>query len=458
MNDAGAGSETDAPAPRKPPARLRRSILSVFGTELGVLVLGVANTVLATRVLGPTGRGQVVLALNVATLVQATFHLGVPWSVNYFVARGQGSASAKRDTVGALWRLVPFVVAMWLLSYAVVFALRRVPFLKGLTPVLLGLSALFAILLFLRNTQASFFAGLKDFRSRNSLWVAMPGLVVLALVVNMALSFRLTANIVVGLNVLASILTVGAGLAILTLKHHAPIWAPGEALFTREFLRYGMRFYIGLLAQVLNYRLDSFIVNAFLGNAQLGLYSTAVAVAELLLLVPTAVNIVVYPTVSSLQGEARDRLAMLATGATLYVVALLALVWALAVDWIIPMAFGPAFAGSVAPARWLLPGMAAIAVVRVLCHAAAGAGHPEVLTYTTVAGLVLTVPLDFLLIPRSGIVGAAVASSLAYSLSGIMVLLLYRRTSRLSVSNILSGVFVEPGTWAVQSIRARRAG
>jgi O-antigen/teichoic acid export membrane protein len=454
--ESGTSSPPSEPSKSPTSKRLLRNVSGVFTSEIVVLALGVLNTILATRALGPSGRGQVVLAINVATMIHALIHMGLPWAVNYYVARDHGSAEAKSRTIGALWRLFPLVVAAWLVANSVVYILHGHAVFRGMTPVVLLLTAILSIAMFVRSVQMSFLAGLHDFPNRNVLWIVMPAVVAVALVAYMAAGVRMTASLVLAFNAVGVVLTVAAGIAMLRLRHHVPFWSRAERTVTKEYMRYGMQFYIGLLAQVMNYRLDSLIVNALMGNAQLGIYATAVAGAEILLLVPTAVNAVVYPTIASSRGKARERLATLATGATLYVVIGLALIWAAILHWLIPLAFGPEFGDSVGPARLLLPGMAALAIVRVLCHAAAGFGHPEVLTNTTVAGLLLTVPLDFLLIPLMGVSGASVASSLAYSLSGAAAVVLYARMAGLSMASVTTSILVEPWVLAREVVASRR--
>lgn len=447
MNDAGAGSETAAPAPRKPPARLRRSIVSVLGSQVVVLALGVANTILATRVLGPAGRGQVVLALNIAAVVQVLCSFGLPSAVNYFVARDRGSPEAIQRAMGALCRLTPAMLSCWLVAYVVVYVARAWPVFGGLSLPTLLLSASLALLILVQNVQISLLASLHDFPSRNLLWTGMPAIVVVALVTNFLVGARLTPELVLGFNVVAGAVTGLVGTWVLRKRHGVTGRRLADAQFTREFGRYGMRFYIGMLAQILNYRLDSFVVNAFLGSAALGLYATGVSVAELLLTIPMAVNTVTYPTIASLRGAARERLALLSTGLTLYIVSGTAVVLGVLVEWLIPLAFGPAFRGSIVPARWLLPGMVSLAVVRVLTNAAAGSGHPEVYTRTTLAGVLLTIPLDLVLIPRMGVLGAALASSLAYTASGIMAVHLYAKVSGTPAYLIAGSVVSAPWSW-----------
>jgi O-antigen/teichoic acid export membrane protein len=89
--------------------------------------------------------------------------------------------------------------------------------------------------------------------------------------------------------------------------------------------------------------------------------------------------------------------------------------------------YGERFRPALGPLLFLLPGVAAYSVVRVLGVDFSSRGRPG--TPSVIAGLslVITVALDLILIPRFGAIGAAAASTVAYSCSGALALLLYVR-------------------------------
>ena len=61
-----------------------------------------------------------------------------------------------------------------------------------------------------------------------------------------------------------------------------------------------------------------------------------------------------------------------------------------------------------------------------------GIGRPEFNTYTALAALVITVVGDLALIPPYGLVGAAIASSLAYSVKAAVLTALFLSNARVS--------------------------
>ena len=68
-----------------------------------------------------------------------------------------------------------------------------------------------------------------------------------------------------------------------------------------------------------------------------------------------------------------------------------------------------------------MPGVWALSLGKLLAIHLAGAGRPKVGTVAAVASLIATLALDLLLIPLWGIQGAAIASSVAYTLSTVII-------------------------------------
>jgi O-antigen/teichoic acid export membrane protein len=99
--------------------------------------------------------------------------------------------------------------------------------------------------------------------------------------------------------------------------------------------------------------------------------------------------------------------------------------------------FGDEFAPAVPAFQILLIGLAAQGADPVLNGYYVGIGRPEYNTYTALAGLAVTVVADLLLIPRFGLVGSAVASSLAYTTKAAAFTGLFLATSGFSVAELL---------------------
>lgn len=78
----------------------------------------------------------------------------------------------------------------------------------------------------------------------------------------------------------------------------------------------------------------------------------------------------------------------------------------------------------------LLPGVVFLGSAKVLTNEIAGRGYPHYNSINAGLALVLTVILDLMLIPQYGVLGAALASSIAYMVIFFVAIGFYLGVSR----------------------------
>jgi O-antigen/teichoic acid export membrane protein len=206
-----------------------------------------------------------------------------------------------------------------------------------------------------------------------------------------------------------------------------------------EAARYGLHVQAGTVAQAIGYRFDVILINLFLGPAAVGLYVMAVKFAEFLWLAPAAVSTALLPRVSvasaTVAQEVTARTCRLVFGVSALVGAG---TWVLAGP-VLRFAFGDKFAGSVAPLRLLLLGIVVFSLQKVLANYFIGQGKARWFERATLLSMAVNVGLNVLLIRQLGwgINGAAVASTVSYSLSTLILAVLFLRWSRLTPGDIL---------------------
>jgi O-antigen/teichoic acid export membrane protein len=204
----------------------------------------------------------------------------------------------------------------------------------------------------------------------------------------------------------------------------------------RQALRFGVRGWAANALQMINYRLDLFILSAISERATVGQYSLAISVTSVLWLLPQGLSDALYPAIARLgravpsaelaQTESKSlrHCAVLTTvGVITLAVVLLALV--------VPI-FGPGFRATVPQGLTLLPGTALLAMTNPLSAIVTGRGRPDLMLRTNVVVVPVTVGLYVLLIPRFHAEGAALGSSLSYALSFVLIAAAYGRLTKVS--------------------------
>lgn len=188
--------------------------------------------------------------------------------------------------------------------------------------------------------------------------------------------------------------------------------------------------------QFFAYRMDYWFINYYQNKEQLGLYALASKLNQVLWLLPITIAAVIIPfTVSDshvLKTNVKVILRVVFNGYFL-----LAFLLAMISPFMIPLFFGHAFTGSVLPFIILLPGVIIFSLTTILAAYFAGINRQAInLKISFLCFLVIFIG-DFLLVPKFGKEGAALASSLGYALSGICSLFIFSKQSATGFKEIL---------------------
>jgi O-antigen/teichoic acid export membrane protein len=197
-------------------------------------------------------------------------------------------------------------------------------------------------------------------------------------------------------------------------------------------LSMGLRGQPGNLAGALFYRFDVFLVTFYLGPAQVGLYALGVVISEALWQLPTAVAAALLPRLARTEKQGAADFTSLIVRQVFAIACLLGVLVALASMFAVPVIFGERFRASVAVIWWLLPGAIALSLAKVACSdltARFKSGYSTVFAFIAFG---VCLPLDIILIPRMGIRGAALASSVAYLTDAVLLLFALRHETKVT--------------------------
>lgn len=400
-----------------------RVLSGTVAAQVAGFALASGQTVLTARLLGAEGRGRLATAMLLGGTLALLLAAGAQPSTTYHVAAGRLRPRQ------ALRFGSSVAMAATLVSAAVVLPLWATGALGEVVPGLdvgLVLAALVLVPTTIANQSTrAVLHGQQRIGRVNALQITEPTLVLVASIVALAL-LGMDETAVAWIAVAST--GIAATLALVWLGRGNRTPEPlDSAEQRRSLLQYGSRAHVATAAQFLNYRLDVLIVNAFLGPAAVGVYTVSVRLAEMLFFVPDAIGIVLFPRAAA-HGGGRVPTRLLPATATLSV--LLGGVLALTGNWLIPFVFSDEFADAFQPLLWLLPGAFALAMAKVLTNHIAGLGHPEENRRAALVGLVVTVALDLVLIPRFGLAGAAAATSASYVSILLVASVAYRRFTR----------------------------
>jgi O-antigen/teichoic acid export membrane protein len=409
---------------------LRDSLITLL--TLGAnFVLGMAVSILTARLLGPQGKGILTLVFLLPALCVSLGSFGLGAANVYLLRRGGLRLGTLMGN--------SFVVALAATILASVGVGAAWPWLggrvmPGVAPALAVLGMLSLPMLLLTDYLLSILLGTERIVRYNAVSLSAKAFSLVALAFALVvLRTGVTGAIVASLlGSLAALLILLGALRAARREDSSHIRADFAAL--RRSLNYGLREHLGNMAMFLSYRIDMFFVAAFAGASAVGIYSVAVMMAEVFFYLPNAVSTVLFPRLAG-RGEKEGAKQSAQTARVISaVVGMGALISIPLAAPVVRLAFSSAFLPAVPAFFALLPGVYALSVSKILSrYFTATLGRPLLNARAQAISLAVNLPLNVLLIPKFGIVGAAAASSVAYIAHAVVTLLLFRHHSGLSV-------------------------
>ncbi|SFI83476.1 Membrane protein involved in the export of O-antigen and teichoic acid [Streptosporangium canum] len=393
-------------------------------TRLTLVVAGGLTSVIVARALGPGDRGAYWVIVTIATTATAAGNLSVEKSQTTLWAE-EGNRPAV--TANALWLGLAAGTVAAVAAFAAVFLPGTA---TDRSTVVWGLAAVPVMMAIVYVNNVHVLHARTGVVNRGSL--AGAALQCSALVALGSLG-RLTVEWVV------IIWTVSAVTNLLLLLPPLPVRRPYDRRLVRRTLSCGLRYHPGSVCHFLLLRLDVLILNAMSTPAAVGIYSMAVTPAELLRAMTDAVVQITLPR----QMESSQETAAAYTARTIRITVVLATVSItllyLAGPFLVIAATGPAFRGCVTPMLVLAPGVAAAAAARPAAAYLLRLNLPIATSLMYGAALLVNLTLNILLIPRMGVAGCALASTVAYTALAATQVIWFARSAGMPLRRLIPG-------------------
>jgi O-antigen/teichoic acid export membrane protein len=409
----------------------RNTSITLIAQYLSLAAAAAAAVIIATK-LGPAGAGTYTMVRVLPSTVAALLGAGMTIANPFMIGRRKHPVQAITETTVAIGLLISGLAYLgWVLCAGVLQA----RFFNSLPAGMVLVIGLLIPLNMLRDYLNSIQQGLQTFKGAN-LVLCMDDFASLLLVLPLFWGIG-GGNLLVVVAVVGGVAASCLTAVVLLLRRGIKPWPWLHRPIAVEAVRFGIKGHIGRMANMLNMRLDVVILRLLASNEVVGIYAVAFKVAELFRPLSASLIIVLRPLIASLSvAEARAR------GVELYrrvftinfvAVAIMAVIG----GPLIVRLFGEAFASSVPAFRILLIGLAAQGADGVVNGYNVGIGRPEFNSYTALVAVLLTVTLDLTLIPAFGVIGAAVASTVAYTAKAITMTAIFLSTSGVTFSQLV---------------------
>lgn len=406
-------------------------MVASFGASALIQLVGVLTGVLLARALGPEARGELAAAVLWFVLLTELLSLGLLQANTYEAARDPSSAGRLAVTSVAL------SVALGLATIGIAFLLLPIT-MQGYSAEAIESARLLALSAPL-SLGALFLIGVLNGLERFKAFHLMRVLYVLVAAVGLlvvAVTSGLTVRSAILCYVAGNAVTFVAAIGLLANERHGSLLPTAQT--ARALIGFGARSHTSKVATIMNERLPQVVISIAFGAVDLGLFVVALTLRSVVVLVGQSTALVVLPVIARAESDdERREVSRLLVSVSFLATALVAVPLVTVAPQLIDAFFGSAFAGASDVARVLLLAGVLASTNRVLEGVLQGVGRPLDPGLAEAVALVLTALGLGVFLPTLGLLGAGLASLIAYVVSLAFMLRWTARALELPPASLL---------------------
>lgn len=223
---------------------------------------------------------------------------------------------------------------------------------------------------------------------------------------------------------------------ILMLYHLGKIKFESMSKVYKDLMKYGSIMQLANILQLLNYRMNYYLIDHFWGKATLGIYAVGNQVSEGVWLISQSMGTVLYPKISNTndnQYSAKLTLFFMKISGvvTLFLIVILLFLPTTFYTYI----FGTEFIQVKTVILSLSIGVFFLAMTKIFANFFSGTGKPQINTISSALGLFIVTISGLILIPRWGFVGAGITASVTYFSSFVFLLIMFVNKTEMSLKS-----------------------
>jgi O-antigen/teichoic acid export membrane protein len=404
----------------------RRDVL-VYGSQL------VTGTIIA-RVLGPGAMGLWIALQMIPSYAEALGRIHFDSAACFFINRGThrfGRVAFAVVTVSVT--TAGLMVALFWWQQDLLFRTLLAP--AQSTPGLAVLMVAYIPLRFLGLNYSYLLLSREDVRGYNTV----------AVLTGLFPSVLGAVLLLAGGGVRALVLALLAGgvaavaYGVVRVHGREPMEPHTDLQIFRDLATFGAKLYTQTLISYFFVYLSGLLVLMYLPAAQLAFFRMGQERAFLLSRVPAAVGVLLYPRVARL-GDQQNEAAMLATWSfriALWILVVFGAVLALVAQPLVLLLYGRAFNPVTLPLLIFIPGVVIDSATTLIVSYFTGRGRLWLIVALNLTGLVIQIAFLAIAVPRWGMIGAAVTTSLAYAFIGALRMLAFHHLEKVRFTDML---------------------
>lgn len=399
-----------------------KKICSVFISNMFSLIIAALSLFILARGLGADDRGVYASLLVVPYIIIALSEGGVRQASISLIGNGEYKISNIFKTVDL------FNYISGLIGFCVCFITLYYLYQDEYSTKLLLLSSLIVPLSVKYNSYRGFFLGLEDIKTFNiSTWFNK-------IVVFFILLLAFISE-VINLNIALISVSIGLFLSVIYCEYNIrKQLVSSELIFSYslliKMLKVGFLFAIAYFLIQINYKVDIIFLKKLSSESQVGQYSVAVQIAEMVWQLPTAALTVLMSRSANDKQKQRMYGTLVKTSRMIFWITFLCVFFVVIFSHLFSLkVFGVEYSDLTNILIYLAPGLVLASFFKTLNAYFAGTGRPQPAILAMSFSVFINIIFNVLLIPYYGAFGAAIASSISYTLMSLLITHIFKKES-----------------------------
>ncbi len=400
-----------------------RQSFYTFFNRFFIAIINFLTIVITARYLGAEGRGIISLfVLNLTITFMISSFIGGPGLV-YLVPRHDAS---KLLNVSYLWAILSGIIISLLL-----YLLQLID--SSLLINLIVLSIVQSVV----RIQMFYLLAIEKIKEYNFLSFIYPAILFILLIYSFAIKNRHDIKEYFNAFYISSFITMLLS-SVMVYKNIAWKFSFDLKDIFSHALKVGFIIQCANILQLLNYRFSFFLLDHYYGKHIVGIYSTAISIAEGVWIIATSFATIQYSKIANSRNDNENKRLTVEITKIVSLLTLAAVITLLMLPQeLFTWMFGKDFGELKTIFPYFGPGIFLLVFSITISHYYSGSGNPKMGLLGSAAGFIITAVAGIILIPRFDLKGAALTATFSYSISSILLLFIFMKQKKLSLRDFL---------------------
>lgn len=408
-----------------------KNILVTLSGKGIYVVCGLVSGMITARWLGPHDRGVLAIVMAIPATVWMFTNFGINQANVYYLGKRKYSLSAVVSNTLVLSLSSGIIITLFLWITKDFFALKLI---KAVDPLYLLLAIISIPVLVLKNSYGGILRSLEKFVFMNLIQSSRS---LLGLAVVVCVLVYLEKGLIALLIVIIFLNHLEAFFTLLRVNVISRFKFAFNISLSKDVFRFGIKSYFQNMIGFLHNRIDLFMIAYFLVPAQIAFYDISVIVGEMLFFLPQSITFVILPKLVKLNDEEKAQVVAQTGRIAFALTVVLSVGLVLFGERLIELVYGKNYGEAFLPLCFMLPGLILSCSNSVIVPYYTSRHKQKVTIVVSIISLISNIILNFYMIPLYGIIGAAISTSITYSLFSLVLLSLFYYENNIHLKDMI---------------------